>query len=341
MLVVMNSDATTEQIDGVIEVIRKMGMTPHPIRGKTQTAIGITGNEGRIDSARIEVMPGVVRVIEVTKPYTLASREFRSERTVIEVNGVEIGADRPVIVAGPCSVESDEQYLKAARTVQECGADMLRGGAFKPRSSPYEFQGLGIEGLKILDRARQLTGLPVVSEVLDINTFDLVERYVNIIQIGARNMQNFELLRRAGRSRRPVLLKRGMSATLIELLLAAEYIMTEGNYQVILCERGIRTFSDSSRFTLDLASIPELRTLTHLPLFVDPSHAAGRRHIVIPLARAGVAVGADGLIVEVHPCPEEALCDGAQALAPEAFRAFMAEIRGGRPPGMEAVVVVR
>ncbi len=337
MLVVMDINATSEQIDKVIEIITKMGLIAHPIPGRHRTAIGVTGNAGRVDSTRIEILPGVREVIHVTKPYKLASIEMKPERTVVEVGGVEIGGRRPVIIEGPCSVESKEQLLEAADIVLDAGADMLRGGAFKPRTSPYDFQGLGLEGLKILVKAREKTGLPIVSEAIDIESFHLVERYVDIIQIGARNMQNFELLRKAGRSQRPILLKRGMSATLLELLLAAEYIMSEGNYNVILCERGIKTFSDASRYTLDLSSIPELRTLTHLPVIVDPSHAAGKRHIVLPLARASLAAGSDGLIMEMHPRPEEALCDAAQAIPPDAFREFMFEIGMGDRPVLRPV----
>ncbi len=331
LLIVMHRDTTKEQIEKVVTTIEKMGLVSHIIPGKLRVAIGVTGNTGRVDAGPIESLPGVVEVIHVTKSYKLTSIEMKPERTVVEVDGIEIGGSRPVVIAGPCSVESHEQLIEAAKSVRDAGADMLRGGAFKPRSSPYSFQGLGLAGLKILAEAKERTGLPIVSEALDIETFSLVERYVDIIQIGARNMQNTELLRRAGRSKRPILLKRGLSATLEELLLAAEYIMSEGNYNVILCERGIRTFSNHTRFTLDLGAIPALRTLTHLPIIVDPSHAAGRRDYVLPLARAGLAVGSDGLLIEVHPHPEEALSDGPQALTPEIFSEFMQTVGRGQP----------
>ncbi len=327
MLVVMNKNATNEQVENVVEAIIKMGLVPHPIPGKQRVAIGITGNTRRVEATRIQALDGVMEVIHVTKPYKLTSLEMKPERTIIEVGGIEVGGSTPVIIAGPCSVESYDQLLSTATIVQDLGADILRGGAYKPRSSPYSFQGLGLKGLKILAEAREKTGLPVVSEVLSTDTFHLVERFVDIIQIGARNMQNFELLKRAGRSNKPIFLKRGMSATINELLLAAEYIMAEGNYNVMLCERGIRTFSEHTRFTLDLSSIPELRELTHLPLLVDPSHAAGKRKMVMPLARAGMAVGADGLMIEVHPNPAEALSDGPQSLTPEMFGQLMSEIR--------------
>jgi 3-deoxy-7-phosphoheptulonate synthase len=264
-----------------------------------------------------------MKVIRVTKPYRLADIEVKPDPTVIEVGDVEIGGSRRVVIAGPCSVESQKQIVDAARAVKDCGGDILRGGAFKPRTSPYSFQGLGSEGLKHLEEARRRTGLPVITEAVDTESFALVETTADIVQIGARNMQNYSLLKRAGRSPKPVMLKRGMWATLNELLAAAEYIMSEGNHEVILCERGIRTQSNHVRFTLDLASIPVLRGLTHLPLIIDPSHAAGKRDIVIPLARAGLAVGADGLIIEVHPRPDEALVDGAQSLTVEMFREFM------------------
>ncbi|MCF2137887.1 MAG: 3-deoxy-7-phosphoheptulonate synthase [Candidatus Thorarchaeota archaeon] len=326
MLVVMYKNATRKQIEKVISTIEKMGLVSHIIPGRSRVAIGVTGNTGRVDAGQIEVLPGVMEVVHITKRYKLTSIEMKPDRTVIEVDGIEIGGSRPVIIAGPCAVESHEQLVEIAQSVRDEGADMLRGGAYKPRSSPYAFQGLGLAGLKILADAKKRTGLPIVSEALNIETFSLVEKYVDIIQIGARNMQNVELLKRAGRSKRPILLKRGLSATLEELLLAAEYIMSEGNYNVILCERGIRTYNRHTRFTLDLGAIPVLRTLTHLPLLVDPSHAAGRRDLVLPLARAGLAVGSDGLIIEVHSRPEEALSDGPQALTPEMFAKFMREL---------------
>ncbi len=316
-------NATQEEVNRVIEVIEEFGYQALPNPGATRTVINIAGEVDLSDSNRLEGLPGVMKVIQVSKPYRLVDIEVKPEDTVVEVGGVEIGGRHPIIIAGPCSVESSEQLLTTARAVQEYGGNILRGGAFKPRTSPYSFQGLGADGLKLLAEARNITGLPVISEAIDTETFSLVESYVDIVQIGARNMQNFSLLKRAGRSAKPVMLKRGISATLSELLSAAEYIMSEGNHQVILCERGIRSYSDYSRFTLDLSAIPELRRLTHLPLIVDPSHAAGRRNMVIPLARAGLAVGADGIMVEIHPWPDRAWVDGPQALTLDVFRDFM------------------
>lgn len=324
----MYKSATEEQVKRVIEVIEQLGYTALPNPGLYRTVINIAGKVNPEDSGKLELLPGVMDVVTVTKPYHLVDIEEKPEGTVIEVGGVEIGGSRPIIIAGPCTVESREQIVEAAECVRDCGADILRGGAYKPRTSPYAFQGLGVEGLKLLDEARRKTGLPVISEAVDVECFDTVEAHVDIVQIGARNMQNYSLLKRAGRSRKPVLLKRGMSATLVELLSAAEYILAEGNHEVILCERGIRTYSDHSRFTLDLSAIPELRRLTHLPLIVDPSHAAGKRHMVLPLARAGLAVGADGIMVEVHPRPEEALVDGTQSITSEMFHDFMMSLIG-------------
>ena len=326
MLVVMYKNATQEQVEKLLETVKELGYTPIPNPGAQRMVINITGEVDLLDSNRIEGLAGVMKVIHVTKPYSLADIEVKPDPTVIEVGDVEIGGGSIVIIAGPCSVESKDQIVESAKAVKDCGGHILRGGAFKPRTSPYSFQGLGGEGLKHLEEARRRTGLPIITEAVDVETFGLVETTADIVQIGARNMQNYSLLKRAGRSPKPVLLKRGMWATLNELLAAAEYIMSEGNEEVILCERGIRTQSNHVRFTLDLASIPVLRELTHLPLFVDPSHAAGKRHIVIPLARAGLAVGADGLIIEVHPKPEEALVDGAQSLTVDMFRGFMESI---------------
>jgi 3-deoxy-7-phosphoheptulonate synthase len=323
VLVVMYKEASEKEIQKVLAVVEELGYKAIPNPGVSRTVINITGDVDLVDSGRLEGLPGVMEVIHVTKPYKLADIESKLEGTVIEVGDVEIGGARPIIIAGPCSVESKEQILEAAVAVRDSGGDMLRGGAFKPRTSPYSFQGLGVDGLRLLDEARKKTGLPVVSEAVDVESFPAVEALVDVIQIGARNMQNYSLLKRAGRARKPVLLKRGLSATLSELLAAAEYIMAEGNHEVILCERGIRTYSDHTRFTLDLSSIPELRRLTHLPMIVDPSHAAGKRSMVIPLARAGLAVGSDGIIIEVHPKPEEALVDGPQSLTLDMFREFM------------------
>ncbi len=320
MLIVMDAHATAADIEAVCAVVRELGYEAHPMPGPTRTAIGITGNRGAIiEAARIRLMPAVRDVIRVTAPYKLVSREFREMNTVIEIGGVTIGGPEVVVMAGPCSVESREQLFATADAVQQAGATILRGGAFKPRTSPYSFQGLGEEGLKILAEARERTGMPVVTEVMDTETVDLVADYADILQIGARNMQNFALLKKVGRTRRPIMLKRGLSATLKDWLMSAEYIMAEGNPAVILCERGIRTFDDHSRFTFDLNAVPVLRELTHLPIIVDPSHATGRWQSVTPMARAGIAAGADGLIVEVHPNPAFAVSDGEQSLLPERF----------------------
>ncbi|MHA1960040.1 MAG: 3-deoxy-7-phosphoheptulonate synthase [Candidatus Thorarchaeota archaeon] len=329
MLVIMYKEATQKQIQNVLEAIEDLGYKGLPNPGIQRTVINVTGDVDTMDAQRFEGMPGVMEVIHVSKPYKLADIEVHPEGTVIEVGGIEIGGKRPVIIAGPCSVESKEQILESAHLIKDCGGDILRGGAFKPRTSPYSFQGLGSEGLRLLDEARRETGLPVISEAVDTESFPAVEALVDIIQIGARNMQNYSLLKRVGRSRKPVMLKRGISATLTELLSAAEYIMAEGNHDVMLCERGVRTFNDHTRFTLDLSAIPELRKLTHLPLIVDPSHAAGKRDMVIPLARAGLAIGADGVMMEVHPRPTEALVDGPQSLTPELFREFMSDLARG------------
>ncbi len=327
MLIVMKTHASDEDVSRVCDSVRAMGLTPHPIPGQHRVAIGITGNLGPVDPNRISMLPGVVEIIQVTKPYKLTGREMQPDDTVVRVDGVAIGGGDMVVMAGPCSVETAEQTLQTARYLQTHGAQMLRGGAYKPRTSPYAFQGLGVDGLRILKEAKEQTGLPVVSEVVDVESFDQVERYVDMIQIGARNMQNYSLLRRAGQSRKPVLLKRSMSATLKEFLLAAEYVLSEGNRNVVLCERGIRTFSDFTRFTLDLSIVPELKRISHLPVIVDPSHAAGRRELVNPLARAAIAVGADGIMVEVHPDPSAALSDGPQALTFEMFEILMEDVQ--------------
>ena len=327
MLVVMRMDASPKEIEGVVSRVESHGLKANAIAGAQRTAVGITGNIGVVEPGLFESLPGVLEVIQVSHPYKLVSREFRAENTILEVGGVAIGGRDLLIIAGPCSVESFEQTLRIAEIVKNCGGHLLRGGAFKPRTSPYSFQGLGLEGLKILARVRDATGLPVVTEALDIDVLDDVAEYADIVQIGARNMQNYTLLRRAGRCGRPVLLKRGMNATVTELMLAAEYILDQGNEQVILCERGIRTFADHTRNTLDVAAIPAVKRLSHLPIIADPSHAAGQRDKVLPLARASIAVGADGLMVEVHDQPNEALSDGNQALLPEQFIELMEEIR--------------
>jgi 3-deoxy-7-phosphoheptulonate synthase len=327
VLVVMRKDATREQIRGVVAAIEARGYKAHPVPGGERTAIGITGNRSAEDLPAFEGLSGVLEVIPVSHAYKLVSREVKAENTVVSIGGVRVGGPGLVLVAGPCAVESREQMLTVARMVRESGAQLLRGGAFKPRTSPYSFQGLGEEGLKILAEAREATGLPVVTEAVDGESMDLVERYADAIQIGARNMQNFSLLKRAGRAKKPVILKRGMSATLEEFLMSAEYILSEGNYEVVLCERGVRTFSDFSRNTLDLSVVPAVKDLSHLPILVDPSHGTGRRDKVTPLSRAAVAVGADGLMVEVHHDPGRALSDGPQSITPDMFGALVRELR--------------
>ncbi len=326
MLIVMEQGVSGERLADVVAKIESLGLRPHPIPGSLRTAIGITGNTGPLDPAEFEALPGVIRAIPVTQPFKLVSREVKHEDTVIEVAGRRIGGDTLTVIAGPCAVESREQTLEIARRVKKAGAHFLRGGAFKPRTSPYSFQGLGREGLEILSEAREETGLPIITEALDTDTVDLVAEHADVIQIGARNMQNFSLLRRVGRTRRPVMLKRGMSATIDELLMSAEYIAAEGNYQIFLCERGVRTFSNHTRNTLDLSAVPAVKSLSHLPIIVDPSHGTGRRDKVAPLARAGAAVGADGLMIEVHDKPEKALSDGPQALYPDQFDELMREL---------------
>jgi 3-deoxy-7-phosphoheptulonate synthase len=327
VLIVMNALATSADVERVCKKIENLGFRAHPMPGAQKTAIGITGNPGPVDPAEFEDLPGVAEAIRVSKPYKLVSREVKSEDSVIWIKGVPVGGGELVFCAGPCSVESREQILESARVVKAAGAQLLRGGAYKPRTSPYAFQGLGEAGLKLLAEAREATGLGIVTEAIDVETFDLVEAYADCIQIGARNMQNFSLLRRAGRSQRPVLLKRGMSSTLEEFLMAAEYILSEGNYQVILCERGVRTFSDHSRNTLDLSVVPAVQKLSHLPIIVDPSHGTGKRDRVHPMALASIAAGAAGLLVEVHPTPDRALSDGHQSLHPAQFADVVRDCR--------------
>jgi 3-deoxy-7-phosphoheptulonate synthase len=328
MLVVMAHNATSAQIEAVVDTIRELGYEAAPIPGKQRTAIGLIGNDGKVDSSRIESLAGVSQIIHVTQPYKQVSREWRDEPTVITLsNGTRIGADEVVLMAGPCSVESEAQILGIAERLRAAGATILRGGAYKPRSSPYSFQGMGVEGLKLLARAREETGMAIVTEAIDPETVGPVAEYADIIQIGARNMQNFSLLKAAGRSGRAVLLKRGMAATVKELLLSAEYIVAEGNSQVILCERGVRSFDTHTRNLLDLTAIPVVKSLSHLPIIADPSHGTGIRSKVIPMARAAVAAGADGLMIEVHPDPERALSDGAQSLFPEQFEELVQQIR--------------
>ncbi len=327
MLVVMKMEATASEVEEVVRKAEAKGLKAHPMPGAQRTAIGITGNLGVVEPTAIESLPGVLEVLQVSHPYKMVSREFKPEDTIVEVGGVKFGGRDLVVIAGPCSVESHEQTLRIAQRVKAAGAHILRGGAFKPRTSPYSFQGLGVEALKILARVRQETGLPVVTEALDIDVLDAVVEYSDMVQIGARNMQNYTLLKRAGRCGRPVLLKRGMYATLTELLLAAEYILDQGNGQVVLCERGIRTFTDHSRNTLDVSLIPEIERISHLPVVADPSHAAGKRNQVLALSRAAVAAGADGLMIEVHDAPERALSDGLQALLPEEFDELVEQVR--------------
>jgi 3-deoxy-7-phosphoheptulonate synthase len=326
MLIVMNAGASGDEIAHVIRVIEALGFRPHPMPGATRTAIGITGNKGAVDLSHFENLPGVAEAIRVTKPYKLITLDLRPDRTVVDVSGAKIGDGSLAVIAGPCAVESREQAFATAESVARSGAKFFRGGAFKPRTSPYAFSGLGEEALKILDEIRKEFGLKIVSEALDSETVDLVEKYADMIQIGARNMQNFTLLKRVGRSKLPVLLKRGMAATLEEWLLAAEYVMTEGNYQIVLCERGVRTFAQHTRNTLDLAAVPAVRRISHLPVIVDAAHGTGRSYMVTPLARAGVAVGADGIMVEVHSRPDEALSDGAQALTLEEYEQMAREL---------------
>jgi 3-deoxy-7-phosphoheptulonate synthase len=328
MLIVMNASATEGEIDGVVHAIKSLGYRPHVMPGATRTAIGVTGNKGPVDLAHFENLPGVAEAIRVTKPYKLITLDLRPERTVVDLGGgAKIGNGSLAIIAGPCAVESRKQAFAVAEVVARSGAKFFRGGAFKPRTSPYAFSGLGEEGLKILADIRDQFGLKIVSEALDESNLELVEKYADMIQIGARNMQNFTLLRRVGRSKLPVLLKRGMAATLEEWLLAAEYVMAEGNYQIVLCERGVRTFAQHTRNTLDLAAVPAVRRISHLPVIVDAAHGTGRSYMVTPLARAGVAVGADGLMVEVHSRPDEALSDAGQALTLDEYEQMIKEVR--------------
>lgn len=328
MLVVMTHNATSEQIGAVVDTIQEMGYQAAPIPGKQRMAVGLVGNDGKVDAGRLLSLSGVLEVIQVTQPYKQVSREWREDPTIVTLpNGTRVGSSDVVVMAGPCSVESEEQILGVARELQASGATILRGGAFKPRSSPYSFQGLGVDGLKLLARARDETGMAIVTEAIDPETVGDVAEYADIIQIGARNMQNFSLLKAAGRAGKPVLLKRGMAATLQDLLLSAEYILAEGNGDVILCERGVRGFDTHTRNLLDLTAIPVVKSLSHLPIIADPSHGTGLRSKVIPMARAAVAAGADGVMIEVHPDPEHALSDGAQSLYPDQFAELMEQIR--------------
>jgi 3-deoxy-7-phosphoheptulonate synthase len=328
MLVVMKAQATQEQIQAVCESIERLGFRAHPLPGAQRTAIGITGNQGEVDRGNLEELPGVAEVIRVSKAYKLASRDVKEEDTVIRFAGTDavIGGKGLAIIAGPCSIESREQAFAIAEVVAASGARFFRGGAYKPRTSPYAFQGLGLEALRIMADIRTRFGLRIVTEAIDNETLDLVAEWADVVQIGARNMQNFSLLKRAGQLRKPVMIKRGLSATLDEFLMAAEYVMSEGNYEVILCERGVRTFADHTRNTLDLSIIPAVRRVSHLPILVDPSHGTGKRDSVLPMARAAVASGADGILVEVHDHPEKALSDGPQSIYPDQFARMMDEL---------------
>jgi 3-deoxy-7-phosphoheptulonate synthase len=328
MLVVMKAQATPEEIQAVCEHIEQLGFRAHPLPGAQRTAIGITGNQGEVDRGNLEELSGVAEVIRVSKPYKLASRDVKEEDTIIRFPGTDaaIGGRDLAIIAGPCSIESREQAFAIAEQVAAAGAQFFRGGAYKPRTSPYAFQGLGVEALRIMAEIRSRYGLRIVTEAIDNESLDRVAEYADVIQIGARNMQNFSLLKHAGRLRKPVLLKRGLSATLDEFLMAAEYIMSEGNYEVILCERGVRTFTDHTRNTLDLSIVPAVQRLSHLPILVDPSHGTGKRDSVLPMARAAVAAGADGVLVEVHHQPDKALSDGPQSIYPDQFVRLMDEI---------------
>ena len=328
MLIVMQVDASAEQVRRVCAVIEELGYEARPMPGRQRTTVGLVGNDGRVDGSRLEALPGVSEVIHVSKPYKQVSKEWRAEPTVVTIApGLTVGGNAVVVMAGPCSVESESQIMAAAQAVKQHGATVLRAGAFKPRSSPYSFQGLGLEGLKLLARAREATGLRIVTEAMDPEGADLVAEYADIIQVGARNMQNYSLLKKVGKLKKPVLLKRGLSATIQELLLSAEYILAEGNPDVILCERGVRGFDSATRNLFDLSAIPVVKSVSHLPIVADPSHGVGHRDMVTPMARAAVAAGADGLLVEVHPTPDRALSDGAQSLYPEQFARMMQETR--------------
>jgi 3-deoxy-7-phosphoheptulonate synthase len=323
----MESNSTHEQIENVLETIKRHGFRPHISYGEEKTIIGVIGDERQISDAIFKSLPGVENVIPILKPYKLASREFKKESTIVKVDNVLIGNGHRVVIAGPCSVESEEQIIQSATIAKKCGANLLRGGAYKPRTSPYSFQGLGIEGLKLLQKAKEVTGLPIVTEVMEVSEVEIVAEYADVLQIGTRNMQNYRLLKAVGKINKPVLLKRGMSATLQEFLMSAEYILSEGNYNVILCERGIRTFVDYTRNTLDLNIIPAVKKLSHLPIVVDPSHGTGKRDYVIPLSLAAIAAGADGIIVEMHPDPNKSISDADQTISPKQFEELMKKIK--------------
>jgi 3-deoxy-7-phosphoheptulonate synthase len=327
MIIVLKPHATPEVIEHVLERINALGFTPHLSQGVARTIIGVIGDETKLQVEPLQAIPGVEQVVPIMKPFKLASREFHPEPSVFEAKGVKIGGGNLAVIAGPCAIESESLLFEIAARVRDAGANILRGGAFKPRTSPYSFQGLGLDGLKILQAAGDRFDMPVVTEVMDPRQVELVERYTDILQVGARNMQNFDLLKECGRTRVPILLKRGMSASVKDLLMSAEYVLSEGNRQVILCERGIRTFEESTRNTLDLSIVPNVQGQSHLPIIVDPSHATGRPDLIPAMARAAIAGGADGIHIEVHSCPERALSDGPQALVPDQFDRLMDEIR--------------
>ncbi len=327
MIIIMESNSSHEQIENVVNTVKKLGFRPHISYGEEKTIIGVIGDERQLNESLFKSLPGVENVIPILKPYKLVSREFKKESTIINIDGVLIGNGHRVIIAGPCSVENEEQIIKSAKIAKKYGANLLRGGAYKPRTSPYSFQGLGIEGLKLLQKAKQITGLPIVTEVMETSEVEEVAEFADVLQIGTRNMQNYRLLKAVGKINKPVLLKRGMSATLQEFLMSAEYILSEGNYNVILCERGIRTFVDYTRNTLDLNVIPAVKKLSHLPIIVDPSHGTGKRDFVIPLSLAAIAAGADGIIVEMHPEPNKSISDADQTISPEQFAELMSKIK--------------
>lgn len=327
MVIVMNIDATDKQISDITNLLTSLGLGYHISKGEEKIVIGVIGDKKKLEGKAVEMMEGVEKIIPIVEPYKLASKIFKPEPTVVKVEDIEIGGSNIVIMAGPCAVESREQLFESAMAVKKAGAQFLRGGAFKPRTSPYSFQGLEEEGLKMLKEAKELTGLKIVTEVMDVHSVELVAEYADVIQIGTRNMQNFPLLKAVGRINKPVLLKRGLAATLEEWLSAAEYILSEGNKDVILCERGIRTFETYTRNTLDLSAVPAMKKLSHLPIVVDPSHGTGKWHLVAPMAKAAIAAGADGLIIEVHPDPKNALSDGAQSLTPENFETLCEDIK--------------
>ena len=327
MIVVMKKNVTEKQIEKVIEKIKENGLKAHLSKGKIVTIIGIIGNESKVPESQIRALEGVEKLMPVLVPYKIASRDFKKEDTLIQVNGVKIGGKEIVVMAGPCSVESKDQIIETAKAIKKAGAKVLRGGAFKPRTSPYSFQGLGEEGLKLLKYAKEETGMPIITEVMDTRNVALVCKYADILQLGARNMQNYDLLKEVGRCKHPVLLKRGMSATITEWLMSAEYIMSEGNHNVILCERGIRTFETYTRNTLDLNAVPSVKELTHLPVIVDPSHGTGKYSLVSPMSKAAIAAGADGLLIEAHPNPEKSVSDADQTISTKRFAKLMEELK--------------